>query len=403
MKRKIPSRSVCMPVYSYYPFDPRVRRAAGVLMDMGYSVDVICLRSEGEKKIDSHEGVNIYRIPLVHIRGGYFRYLYNYIMFFLLSFLMLNMLDRKKNYEVVHAHSLPDFLVLIAVFQKLRKKKIVLELHEVMPEIFAARFNKDMDSGIVKIPMLLERVSIAFSSRIITVNSTIKKLYMSRGVPAEKITVIMNSPDEKIHSEKDLNDFKAKLKLDEKYVLVYVGGINPERNIEVILKAMAKVKPDIPNIFFLLFGHTLGQKGEEYKDQLKSMIKQLGLENMVYVGGRLNPEDVRSYLNLADFGVVSYVCNPLTDVAVPNKIFEYIALNKPVITVKLNALYSLFCNDSALYYEPEDAEDLARQILWLHTHKDELAGMADKACKIYDDCKWEVMSERLQKMYNEMC
>jgi glycosyltransferase involved in cell wall biosynthesis len=396
-------KTVCMPVYSYYPFDPRVRRAAKSLTENGFSVDVICLRGENEKKRENIDGVNVHRLPMVHIRGGYFRYLYNYIMFFLLCFFMLNLHDRKRGYEVVHVHSLPDFLVFIAIIQKWKKRKIILDLHEAMPEIFAARFKKDMDSRIVKIPILLENFSISFAQRIITVNDTIKKLYMNRGgVPQKKIAVIMNSPDEMQRTKKDISEFKAKLGLENKFVVVYVGGINQERNIEVIIKAVAKVKHQIPNIYFLLFGHTLGQKGEGYKKGLKTLAFELGAKENIYIGGRLPAQDVSSYLDLADFGVVSYVSNPLTEVAVPNKVFEYIALDKPVISVRLRALHSLFGDKALLYYEPENTDDLAAKMIILYKSKNELDEMKNKAKEVYERCKWDVMRKRLQEMYSEL-
>jgi glycosyltransferase involved in cell wall biosynthesis len=401
--KKQGNKTVCMPVYSYYPFDPRVRRAAKSLIENGYSVDVICLRGESEKKSENIDGINVHRLPLVHIRGGYFRYLYNYIMFFLLSFFMLNSLDRKRHYDVVHVHSLPDFLVFIALVQKWKGRKIILDLHEAMPEIFAARFKKDMDSRIVNIPLFLETSSISFASRIITVNDAIKKIYMNRGgVPQKKIVVIMNSPDKMQRTRKDISEFKTKLDLENKFVVVYVGGINQERNIEVIIKAIAKAKPKIPNIYFILFGHTLGQKGEGYKNRLKTLTLKLGLKENVFIGGRLPPQDVSSYLDLADFGVVSYVSNPLTEVAVPNKVFEYIALDKPVISVHLRALHSLFGDEALLYYEPESANDLAAKMIKLYENKNELDEMKNNAKEVYERCKWDVMRKRLQKMYNEL-
>jgi glycosyltransferase involved in cell wall biosynthesis len=392
-------KKICMPVYSYYPFDPRVRRAAEALIECGHSVDVICLKGESEDRAGTYNGVNIYRLPLEHRRGGYLRYLYNYSMFFILSFFMLNTLDNKKRYDVIHVHSLPDFLVFITYFQKLKGKKIVLDLHEAMPEIFAARFNKDMDSPLVRIPIVLERRSHAFATHIITVNDAIKKILIKRGVPEEKITVIMNSPDQKLRLKIDLEDFKIKLGLENKFLLVFVGGINYERNIEVILEAMGKLKSQIPNLFFVLFGHMYGHKGIDYKEHLKALVKNLGLEKQVYIGGKLNPEEVSGYLDLTDFGIVSYIRNPLTDVAVPNKVFEYIALNKPIIVCRLKALHSLLGDDAAIYYKPEDANDLASKILWLHKHKDELDGMVENSREIYDKCKWEVMKKRLQKIY----
>jgi glycosyltransferase involved in cell wall biosynthesis len=393
---------ICMPVYSYYPFDPRVRRAAEALIEKGCSVDVICLKGEGEDRISTYNGVNIYRVPLEHTRGGYARYLYNYVMFFVLSFFMLNSLDRKKHYSAVHVHSLPDFLVFIAYFQKRKGAKIVLDLHEAMPEIFAARFKKDMSSSLVRVPIILERRSHAFADHLITVNDTIKRLLIKRGVPGDKISVIMNSPDEKLRQDRDISKFISKHNLDEKFKLVFVGGINYERNLEVILKATAEVRTEIPNIYFIIFGHMYGHKGASYKEELKDLARGLGIEKNVHIGGKLDPEEVSSYLKLTDFGVVSYLLNPLTDVAVPNKVFEYIALDKPVIVCRLRALHSLFGDKALLYYKPEDHHDLAKQIIWLYKNMDNISEMKASASEVYELCKWNVMKERLYRIYTDL-
>jgi glycosyltransferase involved in cell wall biosynthesis len=369
------------------------------LVEKGYCVDVICLRGEDEEDSITFNGVKAYRLPLEHRRGGYIRYLYNYGMFFVLTFLILNSLDRKKKYSAIHVHSLPDFLVFIAYLQKRKGTKIVLDLHEAMPEIFAARFKKGMDSFLLRFPLFMERISHAFAHHLITVNDTIKKLLVRRGVPGKKITVIMNSPDEKLRQNKDTSEFISKLNLDDKFKLVFVGGINYERNLEVILKAIPEVRKEIPNFYFIIFGHMYGHKGVSYKDQLRSLAKELGVSDMVYIGGKLDPEEVSSYLELTDFGVVSYLRNPLTDVAVPNKVFEYIALDKPVIVCRLNALYSLFGDKALLYYKAEDHQDLARQIIWLYKNINDISEMKENAKEVYERCKWNVMKERLNRMY----
>jgi glycosyltransferase involved in cell wall biosynthesis len=394
-------KSICMPVYSFYPFDPRVRRAAEALIERGHSVDVICLKEEGDKSADSFNGVGIYRVSLTHKRGGYLRYLYHYSMFFLQVFFTLNALDRKKKYDIIHVHSLPDFLVFVAKIQKFKGKKIVLDLHEVMPEIFAARFNKNMNSPLVKVVGTLERISCAFANSIITVNDARKAVLISRGIPKEKITVIMNAPDKKLFVKKDLREFKKKFQLEDKFVTVYVGGINYERNLEVILKAMAQLKDEIPNLFFILFGHTYGQ-GEKYLNELKNLAKDLGISKEVYFGGQLAGEEVASFMELADFGVVSYLKNPMTELAMPNKVFEYSMADVPIISCKLKGIHALLGDDAAIYFEPENHMDLAKKIKWIHENPDKSKKYVEAAQKIYRLYNWENMKKRLMALYENL-
>jgi glycosyltransferase involved in cell wall biosynthesis len=320
-------------------------------------------------------------------------------MFFLQCFVLLNKLHFRRKYDVVHVHSLPDYLVFVALFQKMRGVKIVLDLHEAMPEILAARFKKSMDSKFVSFTKFLEKKSHRFADHLITVNEFIKELLSRRTVPGEKITVIMNSPDEKMLVKKDLSDFEKELNLDGKFITVFVGGINPERNLEVIIEAVALAKVRIPEIYLIIMGHLYGEEGENYKDELKELALKSGLDNNFYIGGRVEGEDVASYLDLSHFGIVSYLHNPLTDVAVPNKVFEYIALGKPVIACRLKALQEILGEDAALYYEPENAKDLCAKILWLYENKDRAKDMLTNADKVYEKCKWDVMKMRLQRLY----
>jgi glycosyltransferase involved in cell wall biosynthesis len=394
-------KSVCMPVYSFYPFDPRVRRAAEALIEKGHSVDIICLKEEGDKKTDSFGGVGIHRVSLTHNRGGYLRYIYHYTSFFLQVFFTLNALDRKKKFDVIHVHSIPDFLVFLAIFQKLKGRKIILDLHEVMPEIFAARFNKKMNSFLVKLVSVLEKISCGFAHRVITVNDVRKDVLEYRGVPKEKIVVIMNAPNQKLFVKKDLKDFKNKYQIDSKFITVYVGGINYERNLEVILKAMAQIKNEIPNIFFIMFGHTYGQ-GEKYVNELKSLAADLGISKNVYFGGKLPGEDVASYMELADFGVVSYVKNPMTELAMPNKVFEYSMADVPIISCKLKGMHALLGDSAAIYYEAGDHVDLAKKIKWVYHNKDKTKSYVENARKVYKRYNWVIMKSRLQKLYENL-
>ncbi|UCF07693.1 MAG: glycosyltransferase family 4 protein [Thermoplasmata archaeon] len=401
-ERRFGSKTVCMPVYSYYPFDPRVRRAAEALLEEGHSVDVICLRGRGQEKKGTYNGVNIHRVSLTHKRGGYLRYFYHYTMFFIQVFITLNRLDVRRRYDVVHVHSLPDFLVFVAIVQKLKGKKIILDLHEVMPEIYAARFRKKMKDFSVKGIAFLERISTAFADGVITVNDVRREVIVMRGVPKRKITVIMNTPDEKLFVKgtfEKLEKLKAERGLEGKFITVYVGGINPERNLEVILKAMAIVKNDIPEVFFLLFGHTYGQAGVNHKEDLRKLSNGLGLRNNVYIGGELRGEEVASYMELAHYGVVSYLVNPMTELAMPNKVFEYIALDKPIIACRLRGLVSLLGDAAVIYYNPGDERDLAEKIRWVYNNPDKVEEMTRRAWKIYEKHTWAIMKKRLNDLY----
>lgn len=383
-----------MVVYSYYPFDPRVRKEVRALVARGCEVDVICLRDKGEKKYEEADGATVHRLSLEMVKGGYLRYLFQYAISIMMAFRLLTRLYFKKRFDVVHVHSLPDFLVFVAIIPKLFGAKIVLDLHEAMPEILASRFNLDMRSGLVKLATFLEKMSCDFSDRVITVNETIKELLEKRVSHPKGFTVIMNSPDRSISEPRDVSI--PGIDHTDKFLIVYVGGINRERNLEVLTRAAAILKKEIP-VHLAIFGY--GR--EEYRNELKALVKQLGLEKNVHFGDWIPHEYVLSYMNLSRVGIVSYINSPLTHVAVPNKVFEFASLGKPLVIARLGALERLF-EGAALFYEPENPQDLSRVIMTLQKDEKLTKELSSKGLAVYESCRWDVMKERLYSLYDEV-
>lgn len=119
-------------VFAYYPADPRPRREAEALVEAGMSVDVICLKGDGQQREEETGGVHVYRLRVKHTRGGRFKYLWEYGWFILLAFLKLSVLHAVKGYDAVHVHNMPDLLVFSALLPRLSGAKIILDLHDPM-------------------------------------------------------------------------------------------------------------------------------------------------------------------------------------------------------------------------------------------------------------------------------
>src|SRR5947207_839876 len=94
-------KRVAMVLFSYYPDDPRPRRAAEALVECGMSVDMICLRENpGDVKHESFNGVDIRRVPVTRQRGGMFRYFYQYSAFLLISSAIILMRSLRRRYDL---------------------------------------------------------------------------------------------------------------------------------------------------------------------------------------------------------------------------------------------------------------------------------------------------------------
>ena len=128
-------KNVCILLQNHYDDDIRVRRKAEALVDAGYGVDVIALRSEHSPSPHYQlNGVNVYSFSLGKKRGSLFRYIFEYTAFFLLAFWKLRQLMRQKHYDMIDVNNLPDFLVYAAAQAKRRGARVVLDMHEITPE-----------------------------------------------------------------------------------------------------------------------------------------------------------------------------------------------------------------------------------------------------------------------------
>ena len=188
-----------MVVHAYYPLmETRVEREALALRDHGIEVDVICLRYDQEEPTSLEEGVRVYRLPVKRHRGkGMLVQLLEYLTFFALAFLRLTFLHVRKRYDVVQVHNLPDFLVFAALIPKLTGAKIILDLHDLMPEFYAERTQQPMTSLGVRVIQWQERVSCRFADHVITVTQLWRRFLIERGQPPEKVAVVMNVGDDR--------------------------------------------------------------------------------------------------------------------------------------------------------------------------------------------------------------
>ena len=175
-------------LYSYYPADPRPRRAAEALVEAGMEVDLVCLREKAiEKKRDLIDSVRIIRLPLRKRRDSKRTYILQYASFLAACFGLLTFRSLKNRYDLVHVHNMPDVLVFGALIPKLLGARVILDLHDPMPELMMSIYNLTAEKRVVRWLKRLEKLSISFADLVLTPNKAFRDLFISRGCPPEKI------------------------------------------------------------------------------------------------------------------------------------------------------------------------------------------------------------------------
>ena len=372
----------CMVVHAYYPLgETRVEREAMALVERGYEVDVLCLRDEGDNKSEVIDGVQIYRLPVKRHRGrGHILQLLEYLTFFALVVLKLFRLQGQRGYGTVQCHNLPDFLIFAAFWSKLRGARLILDLHDLMPDFYAARFGGRMDSWSVRLVKLQERLSCRFADGVITVTELWRQTLIERGVPAEKITVVMNVPDATyFHRQAGT----ASAAGDDSFELIYHGTLTARYGVDLIIRALALIDDGAPAVRLTILGDG------DYRQELLAMVADLELEEKVsFSDGFIGTAELPDLIRRADAGVVPNYDDIFTGALLPTKLLEYVTLGLPIIASRTLAVSTYFDDSMIEFFDPGDAADLARSIEQLSRSATRCQELVDNTEAFYRQHSW---------------
>ncbi|HSK51338.1 MAG TPA: glycosyltransferase family 4 protein, partial [Clostridia bacterium] len=341
---------VAMLVHAYYEEDARVRRKAEALVAAGREVDVFALRRADDMPDGELDGVRITRLPVGRHQGaGLATYLAEYLAFFARSGIALVRAHRRRRYGLVEVNTLPDFLVFAALPLKLAGVPLVLDLHEAMPEFFRSRFPRASGRIARGVLSVQERLSIRVADAVVTVNDSLAARLVERGVPPEKITVVLNAPAMTLF---DPSRFPQRpFMADGRLRLVYAGALTPIYELDVVLRAIAALRerrPDLP-VELDVFGRGDSEAG------LVALAASLGIAGAVRFNGRVPLEAIPAAVAVADIGVAPTRRDRFTELSLSTKLFEYAAMGKPVIASRLPTVERYFPPGSVTTYEPGNA------------------------------------------------
>lgn len=350
-------RRIAIVTHSYFEEDPRIRREAEALIGAGWRVDVFALRRAGDSPTGELDGASVLRLDVGRHQGASLPvYLREYLSFLVRAGWALTRTHRRRRYDVIQVAAPPDPLVLCALPAHLAGVPVILDLHEATPEFFRSRFpgaiNRITDAAL----HLAERCSIALADLALSVNDARLNRLLRLGYPAHKLAVVTNGPS-LARFRPEAHPARAFM-ADGSLRLVYAGAVTPLYEIDVVLRAMARLvaeRPDIP-VMFDVYG-----RGDAAAI-LRSMAETLGLSDRVAFHGRVPLDEVPARIAAADVGISPLRRDPFTEISLPTKILEYAAMSKPVIAADLPMARSEFGATSLAWYGPGDVDGLVAAI-----------------------------------------
>jgi len=370
--------AVLMIAYSYYEQDPRVIREAEAAVDGGFDVDVLALRKDGSSPTEVVRGVHVFRLNQAKYRGGgHFRYLIEYLKFFFKCLGMTTRLFFKRRYVAIHVNNMPDFLVFATMIPRLFGAKVILDIHDPMPNTFASKF-KGRESGFFYwILLWQERLSAVYCNRVITVHHPVKEgILIKHGLAPQSIEVIANFADDQLFS------LQKNFSIDGKIRLVFHGTILERSGLRMLMDSLARVRhKDCISLRIIGEG--------DFSQSLKQMIQSLGLSNMVDFDNRSYP--VHSIPNLitgCNVGIVPLEISSVTNYALPLKLVEYISLGLPVVTVRNAAISYYLTEDDCIFFDWDDPNSLSAALDRIVENPQTLLHCRERSLALRESFSW---------------
>lgn len=305
------------------------------------------------KQEETVDGIRVIRVwTYIAPNKGFFKRILNYVSFMLSAFFYAVLLVKKVDVMVATS---PQFFcgwagVLCHWF---KRWPFVLEIRDIWPESILA-VGAMKKSVVIRALEFLEKVMYRSASHIIAVGEGYRQRIIGKGIQPEKISVVMNGVDATLFKPiKDITHIKRKFGAEDKFVCSYFGTVGMAHGLEVILKAakVYKEKNDHRILFWIV-----GDGAR--KTELETEAKWLGLNNVVFTG-RLPKDRIPEMISASDACLVHLQGTEFFGNVIPSKIFEFMAMNVPIIMgVKGQAREFIIEADAGISMVPDDPTSL---------------------------------------------
>jgi len=383
-----------MIAYTQYSRDPRVRRASEALVSSGFEVDCFVLTEEEKSDFEVKNGVNIIRLPHSQYRGNSgIRYLFSYLKFFLLTSIKLSSSEYRRKYKLIHCNNMPDLIIFAALIPNLFGTKLILDIHDPMPEAFKTKFPTYLSSVGHLLMILEEKISAAFADFVITVHDPIMGvLTHNNRIDKKKIAVIANFADEALFDKTKY----SRANESEDFNMIYHGTIAERFGLDIIIEGLEEVLKSHKAIKLNVYG-----KGDTI-EELRELVSGKNMDSVVNIHGQIELDELPQKIVDSDLGIVSYRRSVATEYMLPLKLMEYMTMGVPVLSVENKAISYYFNEGELVYYESDDADSFAEKLNFILNNRGKIGEMKSNIIKAQKRMNWNKEKEKYIDLVKEL-
>lgn len=350
--RRQPLR-ICMVAYAFYESDNRVTRYAEALAERGDHVDVLALRRASA--VSRRENMNGVRVHRIQSRFGKteqsrFGYLAPLVRFLIRSAIWITRAHVRHRYDLFHIHNVPDFLVFAAWYPKWTGARVILDIHDIVPEFYASKFFGRDARRLSPMLLAVERRAARFADHVILANHLWHEKYVARTGAGAKCSVFINNVDTRTFRP------APSTRHDGKRIMLFPGGLQWHQGLDIAIRAMQRLRTTVPDLEFHIYGDG------NMKPALQALAQELGLNGQVRFFQPTSIHEIATIMATADLGVVPKRADSFGNEAYSTKIMEFMALGVPVVVSNTRIDRHYFDDSVVRFFESGNSDALAAAI-----------------------------------------
>jgi glycosyltransferase involved in cell wall biosynthesis len=324
------SMVICKIWDADYPWDVRVEK---VCQSLGkkHEVHLICRNNLGRARYQEADGIHIHRLPSIPRNRGWLTKLVGFPAFFNpVWILVIWRVVRRYRANIILVRDLPLALaaVLVGCWMNI---PVILDMAENYPAMIEDLWQKNfrLINVVVRNPAfvrLVEKICVRYVDHVLVVVEESRQRLINLGVRQEKISLVMNTPTfERFNKATAGGHLALTTKRRENLTIIYVGLLEWPRGLETAIHAICEVQVRLPNIRLVIVG-----SGRDHA-YFEALVAKLNLAHRVQFVGWLDYRKAIEFIASADIGLVPHHATASWNSTIPNKLFDYMSMAKPVI------------------------------------------------------------------------
>jgi glycosyltransferase involved in cell wall biosynthesis len=386
---------ILMVLESEFPPDVRVENEMIALSEAGHEVHLACSTKKNSSATELWNKSVIHRKPMstfIHkssVGCLKFPFYFSFWRKFIFSIL------KNESFDAIHIHDLPLSKIGVEV-KKVFNIHLIIDLHENWPALLKYAPHTQTFSGKLLSSnsqwINYEKQVLAEADLVITIIEEARDRIISLGIEKEKICIVSNTTD--------INNFTIpdKKRTNDDFIIFYGGGINRHRGLQVVLEAIKLLKEKDIRLKLHIVG------SGSFKKELESCVSVLEIESQVEFYGQKPFKEMMELLAEADVAIIPHLRTENNDASSPNKLYQYMFMNKPIISSDCISLKRILTEtDAGFIYRNDSPSELASLLEMLISNRKllEEKGMNGRKA-VLEKLNWNTDKQRLVLAYNNL-